>query len=179
MIGLATKGVGALHKMCGITYIASLMACAWVVRDFISHSLHSVVAWLAIGDFCLPSSKEKRSPNWPFRQIYFWKCSKGFDECWSFIFSPENSTIAPGEVNTILFISKHDLIYHRQRIPWLMLDVMPSLAHWIFPSKVNMQAKGKYSLTLDNFSFSSQQLVLSYILYPCKCPDVHLPGILA
>ena len=42
-----------------------------------------------------------------------------------------------------------------------------------------MQAKGKYSLTLDNFSFSSQQLVLSYILYPCKCPEVHLPGILA
>ena len=29
---------------------------AWVVRDFISHSLHSVVAWFAIWDFCLPCS---------------------------------------------------------------------------------------------------------------------------
>ena len=35
-----------------------------------------------------------------------------------------------------------------------------------------MQAKGKYSLTLDNLSFSSQQLVLSYILYPCKLRDL-------
>ena len=35
-------------------------------------------------------------------------------------------------------------------------------------------AKRKYSLTLDNFSPSCQQLVLSYILYPCKCPDVRL-----
>ena len=36
---------------------------AWVVRDFISHSLHSVVAGFAIGDFRLPCSKEKRSYN--------------------------------------------------------------------------------------------------------------------
>ena len=49
----------------------------------------------------------------------------------------------------------------------------------IFPAKVNMQAEGKYSLPLDHFSLSSQQLVLSYILYLCKCPDVPLPGILA
>ena len=41
------------------------------------------------------------------------------------------------------------------------------------------QAKGKYSLTLDNFSLSSQQLVLSYILYPCIWPDVYVRGILA
>ena len=53
------------------------------------------------------------------------------------------------------------------------------LAHWIFPSKVNTQAKRKYSLTLDNFSLSSQQLFLSYIFDPCKCPDVHLRGNLA
>ena len=51
------------------------------------------------------------------------------------------------------------------------------LLTWL--SKVNTQAKGKYSLTLDNFSLSSQQLVLSYILYPCKCPEVHITGILA
>ena len=40
-------------------------------------------------------------------------------------------------------------------------------------------AKRKYSSTLDNFSLSSQQLVLSYILYPCKCPEVHLQRSLA
>ena len=34
---------------------------AWVARDFISHSLHSMVACFAIRDFCSPSSKEKRS----------------------------------------------------------------------------------------------------------------------
>ena len=78
---------------------------AWVVRDFISHSLHNVVAWFAIGDFCLPCSKEKRSYNWPFRWIYIWICSKGFDECRGFIFSPENSTIASGEVNMNLFVT--------------------------------------------------------------------------
>ena len=35
-------------------------------------------------------------------------------------------------------------------------------------ARFNKQAKGKYSLTVDNFSFSSLQLVLSYILYLCK-----------
>ena len=66
------------------------------------------------------------------------------------------------------------------------------IAHWIFPSGESEQkqklqitkssvshAKRNYSLTLDNFSPSSQQLVLSYILYPCKCPDVHLQRCLA
>ena len=44
---------------------------------------------------------------------------------------------------------------------------------------VNIQTKRKYSLiTLHNFSLSSQQLVLSYIVYPCKCPNVHLQDIL-
>ena len=38
--------------------------------------------------------------------------------------------------------------------------------------------KRKYSLTLDNFSLSSQQLVSNYFLYPFKCPDVHLREIL-
>ena len=42
-----------------------------------------------------------------------------------------------------------------------------------------LQAKQNYNLTPDNFSLSSQQLVPNYILYPCKCPDVHLWGILA
>ena len=54
---------------------------------------------------CLPCSKEKRSYNWPYIRIYLWICSKGFDERRGFIFSPENSTIASGEVNTILFIT--------------------------------------------------------------------------
>ena len=33
----------------------------------------------------------------------------------------------------------------------------------------------KYSLTLDNFSFGSQQLVPNYCLYPSKGSDVHGP----
>ena len=74
---------------------------AWVVRDFISHSLHSVVAWFAIGDFWLPCSKEKRYYNWPFRRIYIWISSKGFDQRRGFIFPPENSTLASGKVNMI------------------------------------------------------------------------------
>ena len=39
--------------------------------------------------------------------------------------------------------------------------------------------KQKYSLTLDNFSLSSQQLVPNYFLYPSKSSDVHLREILA
>ena len=70
---------------------------ARVTRDFISHSLHSVVAWFVIG----------------------------------------------------LFVFLH---LEGEKVSQF------SLAHWIFPSKVNMQAKRKYSLTLDNFSLSSQQL---------------------
>ena len=93
------------------------------------------------------------------------------------VFSRENSTIASGEVNTILF-------YHRQRIPRLTPDVISFLAHWIFPPKVNrnnhlLHCARKMKITLDNFSLSSQQLVPNYILYPCICPDVHPRGILA
>ena len=39
--------------------------------------------------------------------------------------------------------------------------------------------KRNYSLTLDNFSLSSQNLVLNCFLYPCKCADIHLREILA
>ena len=65
------------------------------------------IAWLRDlqSETCLPCSKEKRSYNWPYRRIYIWICSKGFDQRQGFIFSPENSTIASGEVNTILFIT--------------------------------------------------------------------------
>ena len=48
----------------------------------------------------------------------------------------------------------------------------------IFTSSVS-RAKRKYSLTLNNFSLSSQQLVPNYFLYPCKCPNVYLRAILA
>ena len=37
----------------------------------------------------------------------------------------------------------------------------------------------KYSLALDNFSLSSLQLVPNKILYPCKCPEVYVRGILS
>ena len=42
-----------------------------------------------------------------------------------------------------------------------------------------LDVKRKYSLTFDNFSLRSQQLVPNYILYLFKCPDVHLWEILA
>ena len=47
------------------------------------------------------------------------------------------------------------------------------------PFESEQASKGKYSLTLANFSFSSQQLVLSYIFDLCKWPDVYVRGILA
>ena len=37
----------------------------------------------------------------------------------------------------------------------------------------------KYSLTLDNFSLSNQQLVQNYFLYPSKGSDVYLQEMLA
>ena len=61
-----------------------------------------------------------------------------FDERWGFnFFSRENSW--DQRVNDHRFWrSKHDLIYYRQRIPWLMPDVIPFFkAYSIFPSKVN------------------------------------------
>ena len=162
---------------------------AWVVRDFISHSLHSVVAWFAIGDFWLPCSKEKRCYNWPFRRIYIWICSKGFDQRRGFIFSPR-------KLNPCFWRGKHDLIYYRKGIPVNTILLSPSahsmadarnnvpcLAHWIFPSDYKITfcfaQTRKYSLTLDNFSLSSLQQVPNLILYPCKCPDVHLQRSLA
>ena len=110
---------------------------AWVARDFISHS---AVAWFAIGEFWLPCSKEKRCYNWPFRWIYIWICSKGFDQRRGFIFSPR-------KLNPCFWRGKHDLIYYRKGIPvntmllsptaHSMADARhnaPCLAHWIFPS---------------------------------------------
>ena len=88
-----------------IFYRSNLRMSIGYLQPLVSHSLHSVIVWFAIWDFSLPSSKEKRSHNWPYRRIHIWICSKGFDECGGFIFSLENSTIASGEVNTILFIT--------------------------------------------------------------------------
>ena len=66
---------------------------ASVVRDFISRSLHNVVAWFEIGDFCLPSSKEKRSHNLPLKLMYICICSKDFVERRGFVFAPKNSLL--------------------------------------------------------------------------------------
>ena len=89
-------------------------------RDFISHSLHSVLAWFAIGDFCLPCSREKRCYNWPFRQIYIWIIMfKGFRRAPRFYFLPR-------KLNHCFWRGKHDLIYHRRGIPVNMLLLSPS-----------------------------------------------------
>ena len=101
---------------------------AWVVRDFISHSLRSVVAWFVIGD-CLPSSKEKKSDNWSFRRIYIWICSKGFDERRGFIFFPR-------KLYHCIWRDKHDLIYHRKGIPVNMILLSLS-AHFMADARRN------------------------------------------
>ena len=52
----------------------------------------------------------------------------------------------------------------------------------ILPNNIYLVAfhtKRKYSLTLDNFSLSSQQLVPNHFLYPSKSSDAHLQNILA
>ena len=46
------------------------------------------------------------------------------------------------------------------------------------PCRVSHENR-KYSLTLDNFSLSSQQLVPNYFLYPSKGSDLYLWEILA
>ena len=46
------------------------------------------------------------------------------------------------------------------------------IIYWYLPCGVS-HAKRIYSLTLDNFSLSSQQLVPNYCLYPSKSSDVH------
>ena len=46
------------------------------------------------------------------------------------------------------------------------------------PCRVSHENR-KYSLTLDNFSLSSQQLVPNYFLYPSKGSDVYFGPILA
>ena len=70
---------------------------AWIVRDLVSHSLHSVLALFVIGE------GEEVFPLTFQTNITIHRLV--FDEGWDFIFSPENSTIASGEVNTIFFIT--------------------------------------------------------------------------
>ena len=99
------------------------------------------------------------------------------------IFFPENSTIASGKVNMILLITA-------SAFPWLTPDVISFFSALNIPCKSEqkqkfqitksppvLHGKWRYSLTLDNFSLSSQQLVPNYILYPCIFPDIHLQGI--
>ena len=78
---------------------------------------------------------------------------KGFLH-WGFNFSRENSTIASGEVNTILFIavafcSALNIPFESEQKQKIQITKSPPALH----------AKRKDSLTLDNFSLSSQQLI--------------------
>ena len=104
------------------------------------------------------TSKEKLP--WPFLHML-----KGF------LTSAEVLVFFPRKFHHCFWWSNHHLIYHRQRIPWLTPDVIPFLAHWIpFESEQKQKFQitksppvlhrhEKYSLTLDNFSLSSLQLV--------------------
>ena len=71
-------------------------------------------------------------------------------------FSRENSTIASGEVNTILFITV--IFLNALNIPF---ESEQKQKFQVTKSPPVLQVKRKYSLTLDNFSLSCQQLILN------------------
>ena len=111
------------------------------------NSLHSVcLTWFVIGHFCFPLRKKYLDLSFEYKLTYV---KRVFDERWGVIFFPR-------KFHHCFWRSKHDVIYNRQRIPRLTPDVIPFLAHWIFPSKVNrnktfrlqnqvLQVKRKYS----------------------------------
>ena len=140
--------------------------CTWIGRgrfEIWKHSLHEAsLAWLVIGEFCFCLRKKylDLSNDHKFtyvKRFFWWALRLSFN-----FFSSENSIITSGEVNTILHLSPSACSMARRNT---------FLAHWIFPSKVNRNKNfrlqitscfaqtRKYSLTLDNFSLSSLQLV--------------------
>ena len=93
-----------------------------------------------------------------------------------FLMSTEVLIFSPRKFHHCFWRSKHNLIYHHQHIPWLTPDVtFFSTLNIPFKSEQKQKfqikkappgvshAKRKYSLTLHNFSLSSQQLILNYI----------------
>ena len=80
------------------------------------------LAWRVIGEFCLCLRKKYLDLSNDYKFTY--GMLKGFFN----FFSPENSIIASGEVNTILHLSPSACFMARRNA---------FLAHWIFPSKVN------------------------------------------
>ena len=136
---------------------------AWVVRDFISHSLHSVVAWLQ-SETCLPCSKEKRSYNWPSKGFderrgfilantpplicislnknssycYIPRSSKDTDTCngWAGVFFNRSFVFSPRKLNHCFWRGKHDLISHRTGVPVNTILLSPS-AHSMADARHN------------------------------------------
>ena len=85
-----------------------------------------------------------------------------------FLTSAKVLTIFPGKFHHCFWQSKHDVIYHRQHIAWqsntffsalnILFESEQKQKFQITKSSVSL-AKRKYSLTLENLSLSSQQLV--------------------
>ena len=117
--------------------------CTWIVRgrfEIWKHSLHEAsLAWLVIGEFSLCLRKKYRDLSNDYK--YYVKALR-----LSFhLFSPENSIIASGEVNTILHLSPSACSMARRTHNTF-------IAHWIFPSKVNRNKNSR----LHNLLFRTQ-----------------------
>ena len=101
----------------------------YVNRERAVWDMHEAsLAWLVIGEFCLCLRKKYLDLSNDYKFTYdkrvFWRALRlNFN-----IFSPENSIIASGEVNTILHLSPSVCSMARRNT---------FIAHWIFPSKVN------------------------------------------
>ena len=89
-----------------------------------------------------------------------------------FLTSVKVLTIFPRKFHHCFWRSKHDVIYHRQRIAWrrntffsvlnIPLESEQKQTFQITKSSVS-HAKQKYSLTLDNFSLSSWSQIRFFI----------------
>ena len=81
---------------------------AWVVRDFISHSLHSVVAWFAIRDFCYLALKRKGLITDLSDKYIFGYVQR--------VLTSAEVLFFPRKLNPCFWRGKHDLIYYLKGI---------------------------------------------------------------
>ena len=107
-------------------------------------SLHEAsLVWLVIREFCLCLRKKYLDLSSDYKFTYvkrvFWRALRlSFN-----FFPPENSIIASGEVNTTLHLSPSACSVARRNT---------SIAHWIFPSKVNRNKNSR----LQNLLFRTR-----------------------
>ena len=115
----------------------------------------------------------------PFSPLSTEKCENNTRQ----LFGQQNPQLLPeswklnGNIFFKLFLSDLDKKWPRQATNNTQRETVKTsllVANVHLPCGVS-HAKRIYSLTLDNFSLSSQQLVPNYCLYPSKSSDVHRP----